>query len=149
MRRALALILLAACAKRGDAPAAKGKLELIDEPKVATPETLIAQEVVRARADHKQVLVYEGAPWCGPCIQFHAAAAVGQLDDEFPDLRVLAFDADRDGETLASAGYISDLVPLFVVPGDDGRATARRMEGSVPGGAIADLVPRLHALLAP
>jgi hypothetical protein len=146
MRRALALALLAACAKTGDAP--KGKLEMIDEPKVATPETLIAQEVVRARADHKQLLVYEGAPWCGPCIQFHAAAAVGQLDDEFPELRVLAFDADRDGEALASAGYMSELVPLFVVPGDDGRATSRRMEGGVPGGALADLVPRLHALLA-
>ncbi|HEY0251807.1 MAG TPA: hypothetical protein VGC41_09780, partial [Kofleriaceae bacterium] len=60
-----------------------GKLELIDAPKADDVAPVIAAEVTRANADHKHLVVYLGATWCEPCVKFHAAAARGELDDEF------------------------------------------------------------------
>jgi hypothetical protein len=61
---------------------------------------------------------------------------------------VLEFDHDRDGERLAPAGYVSELIPLFVVPNEDGTASARRIEGSVKGeAAIGNITSRLRTIL--
>jgi len=109
---------------------------------------LVVGESDRARRDGRRLLVYEGATWCEPCKRFHHAVDEGKLDASFPGLRFLEFDADRDGERLASAGYVSRLIPLFALPGPDGRATGRQMEGSIKGdGAVGEIVPRLTALL--
>ena len=54
--------------------------------------------------------------------------------------------ADRD--RLATAGYVSQYIPLFAMPGPDGRASDKKFEGSVKGdGAVANIAPRLRALL--
>lgn len=127
---------------------ARGKLELVAAPQVAEVAPLIARELAAARAQGRQLVVYVGASWCEPCTRFHEAAAAGALDATFPRLRLLVFDFDRDHEALDRAGYTSELIPLFVVPGDDGRATGRHIEGGVKGdSAVGEITPRLRALL--
>jgi hypothetical protein len=102
----------------------------------------------RARSPGKSVLVYEGATWCEPCQRFHAAALRGELDRDLPDLVLLEFDADRDRDRLRAAGYISQYIPLFALPGPDGRATGRYIEGSIKGeGAVGEITPRLKGLI--
>jgi hypothetical protein len=103
----------------------------------------------RARREGRELVVYVGAPWCEPCTRFHDAVKAGQLDAAFPALRLLEFDLDRDRDRLAEAGYASEMIPLFVVPGEDGRGTPLRIEGSVKGErAVDEIVPRLAAILA-
>lgn len=111
----------------------------------------LARAFVRsAEAEGRVPLVYVGATWCEPCQYFHAAAERGDLDAEFPPLAILEFDQDRDGERLAAAGYSSRMIPLFVVPAADGRASERRIEGSIHGpGSPAQIAPRLRAILNP
>ena len=90
-----------------------------------------------------------GASWCEPCRRFHEAVTRGELDATFPTLRLLEFDLDRDQARLQAAGYGSRMIPLFEVPGPDGRASGRRIEGSIKGpGAVAEIVPRLRRILA-
>ncbi|MDB4968217.1 MAG: hypothetical protein JWN44_3906 [Myxococcales bacterium] len=111
---------------------------------------VVVTEAAKAKREGRQLLVYVGATWCEPCQRFHQAAAAHKLDADFPSLRLLEFDTDRDGERLAAAGYVSQLIPLFARPRDDGRASGRQIEGSVKGdGAVGEIVPRLRALLAP
>ena len=112
--------------------------------------TVVRSFVLAARAEGRTPLVYVGAPWCEPCGYFHAAAQRGDLDLELGPLALLELDLSRDGERIAAAGYASQMIPLFVVPGDDGRGTERRIEGSIHGpGSPLEIAPRLRALLAP
>lgn len=104
--------------------------------------------VAEARAESRVPLVYVGATWCEPCQYFHRAAVAGELDDALPRMALLEFDRDQDGERLEAAGYGSRMIPLFVVPGDDGRGTDRRIEGSIHGpGSPDEIAPRLRAVL--
>jgi hypothetical protein len=42
------------------------------------------------------------------------------------------------------------MIPLFAVPTDDGRASERRLEGSIHGpGSPTEIAPRLRAILSP
>ncbi len=121
---------------------------------VAAPEgdvaALVLREMDKAKREGKRVLVYEGATWCEPCRRFHEAAAAGRLDAELSTLRLLEFDADRDNERLAVAGYVSRFIPMFALPKPDGNFSGRLIEGSVKGdGAVDEMVPRLRGLLAP
>jgi hypothetical protein len=109
---------------------------------------VIREERVRAKSDGRDLVVYVGAKWCEPCQTFHKAAAKGDLDGEFPDLTLLEFDLDADRDRLATAGYVSQYIPLFAMPGPDGRASEKKFEGSVKGdGAVANIAPRLRSLL--
>ena len=109
---------------------------------------VVREERERAKSDGRDLVVYVGARWCEPCQYFHKAAAKGELDSEFPDLTLLEFDLDDDRVRLTSAGYVSEFIPLFAMPGADGRASDKKFEGSVKGnGAIANITPRLRALL--
>jgi thiol-disulfide isomerase/thioredoxin len=152
------VLVLAACSKdepppvKASPPAASariaGHVEWIEAPEGEDVAVIARRELERARADKRDFLVYVGALWCEPCQRFHHAAEKGELDAVFPRLRVLSFDLDRDHERLAAAGYTSRLIPLFVVPNEDGTAGSRRIEGSVKGeAAIADLTGRLRPLL--
>jgi thiol-disulfide isomerase/thioredoxin len=106
------------------------------------------REAERARRDGRALLVYVGASWCEPCKRFHEAAEAGQIRG-LPPLRMLELDLDRDADRLAAAGYASKMIPLFAVPGPDGRGGSARIEGAVKGaGATGNIVPRLSALLA-
>ncbi len=162
---AIVLLILASCSK--DAPevtkepanastatnsTAKGspRIEWIKAPAGEDAATVVKRELERAQVDKKRLLVYVGATWCEPCKRFHDAAESGQLDGVFPNLRMIEFDLDVDGERLAAAGYASKMIPLFAVPAEDGRGTDKRIEGSIKGeGAVMNLRTRLEPLLAP
>jgi hypothetical protein len=110
--------------------------------------TLVREHVARARAEGRTALVYVGAAWCEPCRYFHAAAEHGDLDSELPALALLEFDRDADGARLDTAGYGSEMIPLFAVPTGDGRAGAQRIEGSIHGPTSPlQIAPRLRAIL--
>jgi len=110
---------------------------------------VVREERERARSDGRDLVVYVGATWCEPCQVFHKAAQKGELDGEFPDLTLLEFDLDEDRDRLSAAGYVGQFIPLFAMPGGDGRASDRKFEGSVKGGgAVANIAPRLRKILA-
>lgn len=145
------LALPGACAREEPPPEVKKPLPV--ETVAAAPEgevqEVVRQEVARARAEGRPLLVYVGAAWCEPCQRFHDAARAGQLDRAFPGLRLLEFDKDRDGDRLEKAGYRSRLIPLLALPRADGTASGEQIEGSIKGaGAVDNLTPRLQALLA-
>ncbi|MDP1821604.1 MAG: thioredoxin family protein [Archangium sp.] len=108
----------------------------------------LVRRMTQAKADQRRVLVYVSAPWCEPCRVFHTAVDRGELTGKLGALDLVAFDAEPDAERLLMSGYEQRFIPAFHVPGADGRASAKHLEGSVNGaGAVADLVPRILELL--
>ena len=108
----------------------------------------LVRRMTQAKADQRRVLVYVSAPWCEPCRVFHAAVDRGELTGKLGALDLVAFDGEVDAERLLMSGYEQRLIPAFHLPGADGRATAKHLEGSVTGnGAVGDLVPRILELL--
>ncbi|HUS31744.1 MAG TPA: hypothetical protein VMZ53_24750 [Kofleriaceae bacterium] len=149
MKLAAALLVFAACEQSSGPPPPRPRLELVEAPGAGDVQTIVAEAVVEATRDHKQLVVYEGAVWCEPCRDFHDAAAAGRLDATFGNVRMLVFDADRDGDALAQAGYRSELIPLFAIPRADGSSSGKQIEGAVKGqDAVAQITPRLQKLLA-
>jgi thiol-disulfide isomerase/thioredoxin len=159
---ALALLTLVACrtsASEPDEATRTGVTQSAPAPSVNHPlfvpapagdvSPIVLSEMARAQADGRRLVVYEGAPWCEPCKHFHAAVASGELDKAFPKLTLLEFDADRDGARLATAGYNSQYIPLFALPGKDGRAAGPKAAGGIKGdGVVTYLTKKLEQLLA-
>ena len=152
VRTLLPLLLLAAC-KPTPAPA-----PAIDPRAtvrfVAPEEGEVAPQLVRrlgsAKTEQRRVLVFVSAPWCEPCRVFHEAVDRGELTGKLGPLDLVAFDAEPDAERLLMSGYESRLIPAFHLPGADGRASTKHLEGSVTGGAaVSDLVQRILELLKP
>jgi len=131
---ALSLLLASACNSPAPATAAKpapaaatptaapGKPRLVPAPAGGRVAEIVAAEQATAGAD--LLVVYVGAAWCEPCVAFHDALTAGQLDAELPGVRFLEFDLDRDKARLDADGYSSRYVPLFAIPGPDGRSRA-------------------------
>ena len=150
-----AALALGACGKdepvKPEPPVAKAPVIPVEIVKTTGDDVAetVRREVVRAKADKRDLLVYVGATWCEPCQYFHNAAAAGQLDATFPGLRLVEFDLDRDKEALERAGYSSRMIPLFAAPRDDGSGSGEQIEGSIKGpGAVAQITPRLQELIA-
>jgi hypothetical protein len=123
-------------------------IELIPAPQ-GDVAAIVKTARTAARAKHRALMIYIGAVWCEPCQHFHHAAEAGQLDAKFPNLTLLVFDLDNDGQRLRRAQYAPGYVPYFGVPGDDGHATSTAMEGSIKGeGAVDNISPRLVELVA-
>jgi len=144
----LALLFSPSLAAAGEG-SRTARAEIIAAPRGETPvRTIVQEELQRAKADKRILVVYVGAPWCEPCKRFHDAIETGVLDEVFPNLRLLEFDRGRDEARLAEDGYLSRLIPLFALPLPDGRASKERIEGSIKGpGAISNIVPRLKRML--
>jgi hypothetical protein len=124
-------------------------IELVEAPPGEAVESAVRGALARAAASKRTLVVYVGATWCEPCQRFHHAAEHGELDATFPTMTLLEFDLDRDGERLASAGYVSKYIPLFALPSADGRASGKQIEGGIKGdGAVAFIVPRLKEMLS-
>ena len=123
-------------------------VELIKAPP-GDVAAIVKSARTQARAKHRALMVYIGAVWCEPCQHFHHAAELGQLDVTFPNLTLLVFDLDDDGQRLRRAQYAPGYVPYFGVPGEDGHATSTAMAGSIKGeGAVDNITPRLAELVA-
>jgi hypothetical protein len=142
-----AAALSLACQRPARIPHAAGP-ELLEASRGAVDE-LVRHAQRDARHDGRQLLVYISASWCKPCVRFQKAVQAGQLNATFPTLRLLKFDQDRDLDRLLAAGYQGHLIPRFVVPGPDGRGTARLIEGgtSAEDTVATSIGPRLQRLL--
>lgn len=144
----LALVLLIACSSaEPPAPRPGGKVEIVATPASGDLAAYVASEVKRGETDRVPVLVYVGAEWCEPCRKLHEAAKAGKLDATLGPLRLLEFDADRDGVWLGQAGYTSELVPLIEKPKSDGTASGNRIEGVKTGQSYLDQLTRGIATL--
>lgn len=136
-------IILPPVQPRANRPANAPKL--VDAAATGDVPSIVKAELAQTKGP---LIVYVGAKWCEPCQRFHHAVEQGDLDDQLPGFTFLVFDTDRDFDRLASAGYTSHFIPLFVVPGPDGRASSKRMEGSITGpGSPGEITPRLLALV--
>ena len=146
MRRLILALLVSSAMLSPACREPRGRVELVPFPADTDLAPWIRAQV--AARPGRAVLMYEGASWCEPCNRFHEAARAGRLDAEFPTLTLLELDADLDGEKLASAGYFSELIPLFAVPAADGRASGVQIEGGIKGdGAVDNVVTRLRPLI--
>lgn len=136
-----------ATASSRSAPA--GHVRVTKAPPGGEVEPIVRDAMEKAGAEKRRLVVYVGATWCEPCQRFHHAAEGGELDATFPDLTLLEFDLDHDGERLASAGYVSKYIPLFALPAPNGTASGKQVEGGIKGeGAVAFITPRLQKLLS-
>jgi hypothetical protein len=108
----------------------------------------MAQQLQRAQTEKRRVLLYASATWGEPCRVFHEAVDRGELTGKVGALDLVAFDAQMDAERMLLSGYESQFIPAFAVPGPDGKASGRHIEGVKTAPAVADLVPRINALLA-
>lgn len=158
MKRLVLLLALAACNSTPEVtedPSAPkrpltlaGPVELLDAPPAGDVKEAVKSAVIAEAAKNHRVVVYVGASWCEPCERFREAAKKGELNDRFPGLALLVFDADRDRKRLAQAGYTSTYIPLLVIPKEDGSASEWKMEGGQKGdSAVAQMAPRLTQLL--
>jgi thiol-disulfide isomerase/thioredoxin len=125
-----------------------GKLRIVEAPE-GNVDAIVKGAIASARAESRTLVVYVGATWCEPCQSFHQAAERGELDVMFPRVTLLAFDLDRDRERLTAAGYVSKYIPLFALPGPDGAASGKQIEGGIKGnGVVGYLATRLQRMLA-
>jgi hypothetical protein len=117
-------------------------------PATGAVDVLVRTALAAASAAGQTLVVYVGATWCEPCRYFHHAVDDGELGSSLEGLTLLEFDLDRDRERLEAAGYRSSYIPLFALPGADGRASGRQVEGGIKGdAAVGFMVPRLRGLL--
>jgi len=145
----LCCLFVVACNSATPPAKPAGHVDFVDAPAgTADVAALVHDKLAEMQAAHRRLVVYVGAAWCEPCQQIHTAIASHRLDADFPDLTLLAFDLDRDGPALERAGYSSELIPLFAIPGADGHAGPKREFG---GKKDIDNVPllmgKLHRLL--
>ena len=125
-----------------------GHIQAVHPPLGEVPP-IVKSEAERASAAGRQLVVYVGATWCEPCQRFHQAVERGELDETFPKLTLIEFDADHDSERLKLAGYTSRFIPLFVLPKADGTSSDKRVEGGVKGdGAVSFVSGKLKELLS-
>ena len=110
----------------------------------------VLKETNQAEKDGKQLVVYVGAIWCKPCKDFDAATKQPNFGSELDHIRLMKFDWDRHQTPLHRANYGSQYLPLFVVPGPDGKGSDKRFFGSRFKGQVGveDLKKRLIELAA-
>jgi hypothetical protein len=112
-------------------------------------DAVVRAALAQAHHDGRRLVVYVSAAWCEPCERFQAALRSGELDAYFPDLRFFKFDHDQDAPRLEAVGYAGNYLPRFVVPAEDGRGTAQRMEGGTKADdtVFTSIGPRLQRML--
>jgi thiol-disulfide isomerase/thioredoxin len=148
VRLVVAVTLLVACQREPATKAPPRKLEVSPAP-AGEVAGIVVPELARANTDGKYFLIYVGAVWCEPCREFHEAARAGSLDATLGDMRMIEFDLDRDQARLEAAGYRSPLVPMFAIPGADGRASGKQTGGVRTDGGdhVEQLTKNLRALV--
>jgi thiol-disulfide isomerase/thioredoxin len=107
--------------------------------------SLIRTKRLEAKAEGRVLVVYVGATWCEPCRKMKEEIHAGRLDAKLGKTTFLAFDADRDAERLASAGYTFKFVPYVALPGADGHPAESEKARGKGGQAWRELVGKLEA----
>ena len=98
-------------------------VHIVVAPQDADALSVVRTERLRAKAEGRVLVVYAGAGWCEPCKRFKNAIQTGSLDEKLAMTTLLVFDADRDIDRLAAAGYKFQFIPYVAVPGADGHPT--------------------------
>ncbi len=98
-------------------------VHIVVAPQDADALSVVRTERLRAKAEGRVLVVYAGAGWCEPCKRFKNAIQTGSLDEKLAKTTLLVFDADRDIDRLAAAGYKFQFIPYVAVPGADGHPT--------------------------
>jgi len=115
---------------------------------VASPDTdalsLVRTERLKAKAEGRVLVVYAGATWCEPCKRFKEEIHAGHLDDKLPKMTLLAFDADRDTDRLAAAGYRFSFIPFVALPGADGHPTDTQEARGKGSNSWRELIAKLE-----
>jgi len=107
--------------------------------------SVVRTERLRAKAEGRVLVVYAGAGWCEPCKRFKHAIQTGALDDKLAKTTLLVFDADRDTERLASAGYKFQFIPYVGLPGADGHPTDSAEARAKGSESWRELIAKLEA----
>jgi thiol-disulfide isomerase/thioredoxin len=107
--------------------------------------SLVRTERLRAKAEGRVLVVYAGAGWCEPCKRFKHALEAGTLDDKLAKTTLLVFDADKDTERLASAGYKFQFIPYVGLPGADGQPTDSAEARAKGSESWRELIAKLEA----
>lgn len=121
------------------------RLALVEAAQDIDALSLIRTKRLQAKADGRVLVVYVGATWCVPCKRFKAEVESGKLDARLGKTTLLAFDADRDADRLASAGYSFQFVPFVALPGPDGRPADTQQATGTGGDAWRELLGKLEA----
>jgi thiol-disulfide isomerase/thioredoxin len=106
--------------------------------------SVVRTERLRAKAEGRVLVVYAGASWCEPCKRFKNAIQTGSLDEKLSKTTLLVFDADRDTERLASAGYKFQFIPYVALPGANGEPTESAEAKGKGSEAWREIVGRLE-----
>ena len=153
------LLVTAACLEAGPAPqprkaanqeAASPVAEKTGPAFVEATDGEVTAAVREATAAAKPapVVVYIGATWCEPCMEFHKAVEAGTLDEALAGVTFVEFDLDEDGDRLDAAGYTGRYIPRFTVPNADGTPSPNSIEGGIKGpGAVDHIMQRLRPLI--
>lgn len=127
------------------APAPDGGVRVVAASEDTDAPSLIRTARLQAKAEGRLLVVYAGASWCEPCRRFKQEVHAGRLDARLGKITLLAFDADRDAERLASAGYRFQYIPFVALPGPDGKPVDSEQATGKGGGAYLVLVSKLEA----
>lgn len=111
--------------------------------------SLIRTERLKAKAEGRVLVVYASAAWCEPCRKLKEEIHAGRLDDKLAKVTLLAFDADKDTDRLASAGYKFQFIPYVALPGADGHPAESLEARGKGGGAWRELVGKLEEWQGP
>lgn len=106
--------------------------------------SVVRTERLKAKAEGRVLVVYAGAGWCEPCKRFKHAIQTGALDDKLAKTTLLVFDADRDTERLASAGYTFQFIPYVALPGADGHPSDTQEARAKGSDAWRELLGKLE-----
>ena len=101
----------------------------------------------QAKKQDRRVVIFVSGDKAPTSRKFRDAAATGDLDGSLGRLAFLEFDFEQDTQRLATAGYLSKVVPSFVVPEANGRPSRFSFEGTGAGLPIAFLSMKVQALL--
>lgn len=115
--------MTAASASEADAAQPESGVRIVVAAQDGDALSLIRTERLRAKAEGRVLVVYAGAEWCAPCKRFKNVVRAGSLDEKLPKTTLLVFDADRDTDRLAAAGYRVEFIPYAALPGADGHPT--------------------------
>jgi thiol-disulfide isomerase/thioredoxin len=107
--------------------------------------SVVRTERLKAKAEGRVLVVYAGAGWCEPCKRFKHAIQTGALDDKLARTTLLVFDADRDTERLASAGYKFQFIPYVALPAADGHPSDSQEARAKGSESWRELIGKLEA----